>query len=329
MNQFQRQYWLSIGFGIWLSWQSGGAAMTMDNRFSAGSNLLTKGQEIQLQHPLRENPPHLAQLFFPPADQKPILRVIGKGRAAQPADTAKLVFEFSLSDTTPSLDEPSDPSSGSTSDPSLEPPPAPPYSYKRQRQKLSGQRYKATPSGPDKSKLQPVLDALKKVGVTEQNMSIKSRDAKGSSPFPFPFPSTGKVTSSGLDLTVTQEKPSQTRLQELARTVETTVEQSDALSLNRTGVTYTVNDCRNLEAQVYRSAGEEAMQRATAMASSMGAKLNPVPSISQPIYDLIYPPCRSGKPFPFKDGDSDFGPESVPEVVLSREIFVTFTLKRK
>lgn len=313
MERFPIHPWISIGLGVWLSWQGNTGAITMRNGLSFHSNGLASQSMMQPQNPLHGKSSHLAQLFFPPADQKPILRVIGKGRAAQSADTAQLVFEFSVSQVPPLEDNPSSP--------------AEPASFQRKQHYPTRQRYKATIDGPDQAKLKPMLDALKKIGVAEQDISVKSREAKGSNPFPFPFPS--KVTSSGLNLFVKQEKPTQTRLQELVKTVETTAEQLDSLSLNRTGVTFTVNDCRNLEIQVYRSAGEDAMQRATAIASAMGAKLNPVPSIAQPVYDLIYPACRSGRPFPLEDKDTDFGPNSVPEVVLTREIFVTFTLKRK
>jgi uncharacterized protein YggE len=254
----------------------------------------------------------VAQLFYPPADQKPVLRVIGKGRAAYPADTAELIFEFSVPETPPTTEEPSTEESS-------------PYRQKRHQNRPK--RYKAPADEPDSQKLKPVMDALKQAGVAEQNMSIKPRKSKGSSPFPFPFPS--KVTTSGLDLSVKQVKPTQTNLNKLVKTVETTAQTLDSLSLNRTGVIYTVDDCRNLEAQVYRSAGEDALNRAKAIASAMGAKLNPVPSVAQPIYDLIYPACRSGRPFPFNENDSDFERDSVPEVILTREIFVTFTLKRK
>jgi hypothetical protein len=307
------KYLMSLGIGLWLSWQGNAAATKQHSLSSAHSMPLTFQSAPQYQRRSLQLPFRVADLFFPPMNQKPILRVIGKGRAAQPADTAQMVFEFSLSETP-------------TPDDTPELPPEP-DSFQRKRHLRKPQRYKATTGNPDQSKLQPVTDALKKIGVAESDMSVKSREAKGSSPFPFPFPS--KVTSSGLELSVKQNKPTQARLQELAKTVETAAEQLDSLSLNRTGVTYTVNDCRGLETQVYRSAGEDAMQRATAIASAMGAKLNPVPSVAQPIYDLIYPACRSDRPFPFNDNDTDFKPDSVPEVVLTREIFVTFTLKRK
>jgi hypothetical protein len=304
---------IGLGIGLWLSWQGNATATRQHSLSAVNSHPLMFQSALHHQHRSLQLPFRSADLFFPPMDQKPILRVIGKGRAAQPADTAQMVFEFSLSETP-------------TPDDTPESPPEP-DSFQPKRHFRRPQRYKATTDNSDQSKLQPVMNALKKIGVAESDMSVKSREAKGGSPFPFPFPS--KVTSNGLDLSVQQNKPTQARLQELARTVETAAEQLDSLSLNRTGVTYTVNDCRGLETQVYRSAGADAVQRATAIASAMGAKLNPVPSVAQPIYDLIYPACRSDRPFPFNDNDTDFKPDSVPEVVLTREIFVTFTLKRK
>jgi Protein of unknown function (DUF541) len=313
MKQSGPKYWMSLGIGLWLAWQGDAVATKIHGLSSGNPNHQTFQLTPQHQHRSLQQPLRIADFFFPPAGQKPILRVIGKGRAAQAADTAQMVFEFSLSETPAPENIPESPPE--------------PASFQRKRHLRSPQQYKATTDNSDQSKLQPVMDALKKIGVAESDMSVNSREAKGSSPFPFPFPS--KVTSSGLDLSVKQNKPTQARLQELARTVETAAEQLNSLSLNRTGVTYTVNDCRGLETQVYRSAGEDAMQRATAIASAMGAKLNPVPSVAQPVYDLIYPACRSERPFPFNDKDTDFKPDSVPEVVLTREIFVTFTLKRK
>jgi Protein of unknown function (DUF541) len=308
MKWFRVGKWLVLGIGMMSSWQpytmgASRRAIPYDSDFRVNNDQIA----LKPQHP-----PRIAQLFYPPADQKPVLRVIGKGRAAQPADTAELIFEFSVPETPPTAED----SSTEETTP-----------YHRKKHQNRPKHYKAPVDEPDTQKLKPIMDALKKLGVSEQDMTVKPRKSKGASPFPFPFPS--KVTTSGLDLSVKQAKPTQSSLHKLVATVETTAQTLDSLSLNRTGVIYTVDNCQNLEAQVYRSAGEDALNRATAIASAMGAKLSPVPSVAQPIYDLIYPACRSGRPFPFNEDDADFDRDSVPEVILTREIFVTFTLKRK
>jgi uncharacterized protein YggE len=241
----------------------------------------------------------IAQFFYPPADPTPVLRVIGKGQAKLPADFAELTFEFGVPESEASPVEPS----------------------------TLLQRDAAATSPVSELALQSILKALLATGVPKDQirMTVESgEDSKSPLPFPLPFPS--KTAISGAKIVVKQPQPTQAALSKVASTVRSAAAGKKNITLKRVGVNYTLKDCQALEIAVYQSAVQNAQGRAAAIATAMNAKLNPVPSVAQPFYDLFFQGCGAGRPFSL-GSSSDYDPNAAPNVELSRQIFVTYTLK--
>jgi hypothetical protein len=241
--------------------------------------------------------PQIAQLFYPPVDPNPVVRVIGKGQASLSADHAELSFEFS---------------SPSQEGDSVEP---------------TALKFHPTFVAVTETDLKAILKALEAVGVRTTQIQIRFDDTPASSPLPFPLPFPSKGGASDAKIRVQQEKPTQAKLSKIVNAVQSKVDSLKNLALSRVSVNYAVKDCQALESAVYQSAMRSAQNRAKAIASAMGATLNPVPSVAQPFYELFIPGCGTSPAFPFSNSGSDYDPQRPPEVSLSREIFVTYTLK--
>ncbi|MGB8700906.1 MAG: SIMPL domain-containing protein [Thermosynechococcaceae cyanobacterium] len=242
------------------------------------------------------NAPAIAQLFYPPAaDPNSVVRVIGKGRANRPADLADLSFEFSLPDRSPDSSEP------------------------------TALRFQSASDGISETTLVPILKALTAVGVAKTQIQVRFKDGTATaSPFPFPLPSQG--SDADATIAVRQPKPTQAGLAKIVTAVQKAAGSLSEVSISRVAVNYSIQDCQPLEADVYQAAARDAKNRAMAIASALGGKLNPAPSVAQPFYDLFLPSCGKGLTLPFLDSVTDYSPETPPEVSLSREIFVTYTL---
>lgn len=247
------------------------------------------------------HPPRMAQLFYPPAEPAPVVRVIGKGQASQMADLAELSFEF-------------DPLSQESS-------PAEPTAL------APGLRLTAAPGAVTEVDLKAVLQALLAAGISQNDIrtSVDSTSDSSSIPFPLPFPP--KSSGSGAHIIVQQKIPTQAKLSQIVDTVERAAGTLKSVTLSRVGVSYKLQDCQALEASVYQAAVRSARHRAQAIATAMGATLNPIPSVAQPFYELIVPSCQSSTTFPFGKSNSNYDPKAMPEVSLTRDIFVTYTLK--
>jgi hypothetical protein len=125
---------------------------------------------------------------------------------------------------------------------------------------------------------------------------------------------------------VRQDNPTQAKLAKIVEVVQGAATPLKTVSLSRVGVNYTLKDCQSLQSDVYKSAAQDAQNRAKAIAEAMGVKTNPVPSIAQPFYDLIRSGCGGSSEIPFLDSSPAYDPTKPPVVSLSREIFVTYTL---
>ncbi len=254
----------------------------------------------------------IAQLFYPPVGPSSVLRVIGKGRVVHAADKAELAFEFGS------------PVSGEGD--SIEPNALRFRSFSKDKTlRTFSRRNQGVLISLTESSLQPILKALTAAGISEQQVQVKFNQAKSSSsPLPFPIPS--KKTASEATILVRQENPTQVKLAKIVETVQGAVESLKTVSLSRVGVSYTAKDCQSLQVDVYKAAALDAQNRAKAIAEAMGVKPNPVPSISEPFYDLIRPGCGGSSEIPFLNSSPDYDPTKPPVVSLSREIFVTYTL---
>lgn len=264
------------------------------------STALLWGGSPAIAQPQMQTSFTVAQWFYPPADPSPILRVIGKGKASLPADGAELTFEFGAP---ASSDSPTEPS------PSFLPKVA-----------LS----------PVESSYEAILKALLAIGISQQNIRLSVQGEaprKSPLPFPLPLPVPSQGTAAPATIKVKQPQPTSPQLSKIVDTVRRVVANKPDLNLTRVGVRYTLENCQALEAAVYTAAVQNAKTRATAIAEAAGAKLNPVPSIAQPFYDLIFSGCEGDHAAVLEEDDTDYDPNLPPEVKLSREIFVTYTLR--
>ncbi|HEY9827578.1 MAG TPA: SIMPL domain-containing protein [Stenomitos sp.] len=243
----------------------------------------------------------IAQLFYPPVESKSAIRVIGRGTATVPADAAELSFEFNGAD-----------SDNSTVVPTV-------------------LRFRAQTLPFSESSLQSILKALNGIGVPSAQIRVSTRnsesDDRSANPLPFPLPLPGKSATAAATIVVRQDQPTQDRLTKIAKTVQTAVGAQKGIQLTRVGARYTLKDCRRLETVVYQSAVQDARGRAQAIASAMGATPSSTASITQPLYDLVFPACGSEPVLPFEATFPTYEPNTPPQVSLSREIFATYTLQ--
>jgi uncharacterized protein YggE len=280
---------------------------------SAIVNLALPAQAAITQRPIpasKSSHQTIAQFFYPPADPNPVLRVIGKGYAKLPADFAELTFEFGApeEDVTPAA-------------------PAEPSAFSNHRMTAFSKRRIAATPVPE-SALQSILKALLAIGIPNAQIRLSAEGmppAKSPLPFPLPFPSKSSISEAKIE--VKQDQPTQAALSKIVSTVRSAAALKKDISLTRVGVNYTLKDCKSLETAVYQSAVQNAQNRAMAIATAMNATLNPVPSVAQPIYDLFFQSCGDeGRSFAL-NSSTEYNPSAEPEVLLSREIFVTYTLK--
>ena len=238
-----------------------------------------------------------AQLFYPPVSNPRALRVTGRGEAREPANSARLVFKFSNNDSLESQPE------GTLS------------SSKVAQEKLS------------KESLKPVVDALVAIGVSPDAIQVKIIKPQ-SSVLPFPFPSTG--TEGGAEIAVTIEQPTRDRLDQIVTTANVAASKNKNFSISSVDVQYSAKDCQALEKAAYQAAVQDALNRARAIAQTMGARMSNVGSAAEPFYNAYLPTCN-GK----AEGSLPFGPEAMSpydpnapvEVKVTKEMFFAFPVE--
>lgn len=255
-----------------------------------------------VEHPWtqRHSPParqltDLAQLFFPPAGQRSVLRVVGKGEARQPADTAHIELDVSES-----------------SDVSGEFPEETPF-----------QGGSNTPVSLTKKDLQPIVDALIQSGIPEAEIMVKITQPR-STGFPLPIPPIGSAGKATVDVKL--EQPTRDRIEAIITTAREATEKEEKLLLDGVKVRFEVKDCPQLEAKAYAAAVQDARNRAEAIAKVLDAKLSAVPSVAEPFYGVFLPGCNAEQRLPFTPEDAGDELDSL-EVEVKRDIFVTYTVK--
>lgn len=232
----------------------------------------------------------ISQLFYPPPSEEPTFRVIGKGRASQPADRASLLFKFARNYSSP---------------------PEGVLSQFETQEVITLEM------------LQPILDALKAIGVSDEAIDLEIIEPSASF-LPFPFPST--ATEGGAQLVVTVENPSRDRLEEIVNTATDAANPIEEILISTVNVEYSVNNCQALEQAAYQSAIEDAQNRANSIAAATGTRLRLVPSVAEPFYGVFLPGCYSQGNLPFgSNTSSPYDPDDPVEVTVNKDIFVTYT----
>ena len=242
--------------------------------------------------------PPVAQLFFPPASKRSVLRVIGKGEASQPADTAQI--ELNIGQRSEAEDFPG----GNLPE---------------------GDLFEGGPGVSLKRKdLQPIVDALIAAGIPEADIMVKISPPR-STPFPLPIPPIGNAGKATVVVEIKQ--PVRERIDAIATTAREAADQQGRLTLEGVNVRYAVDDCPLLEAKAYAAAVKDAQNRAGAIAQAMNATLVGVPSVAEPFYGVFLPGCNSEQRLPFEPDDASYDEADPIEVEVKRDIFVTYTVK--
>jgi uncharacterized protein YggE len=230
-----------------------------------------------------------AQLFYPPASDQQAFRVVGKGRASGPADTARIAFKFGSS--------------------ALESAPDAVLS-----------QFEVVQAVLTRENLQPIVDALVAIGVPTDAIDVKITEAQPSV-LPFPFPSTGTEGSAGI--VVRLEQPTRDRIEQIVTVTTEAAGKNEVLIVGSVGIEYSVNDCQALEKAAYQAAVNDALNRARAIAEPLGADIG-IPSVAEPFYEIFLPGCSSEGSFPFANSTAAYDPDAPAEVVVTKDIFFSF-----
>lgn len=263
-------------------------------------------------------PPHLeqqpgavddrvAQLFYPPvSEDQQALMVLGQGEASAPADVAEVEFSFT------NYDPYAVPEEGLLlfSDSSAQTPSS-----------LQAQAPGDTPALTE-AQLQPVVDALVAAGIPSESIEVSI--VLGS---PNVYPYTTDRGSVSFDL----DAPSQEQVKRAVDRVNEAIADREEIFLQNLSVQYSINDCTDLEQDVYQDAITDARNRAMAIATAMGVELAEVPSVAESPFNFLSPACGStAQPSlynPWGLGASYYDPEAPAEVLVRRDVFVTFPIR--
>lgn len=233
----------------------------------------------------------IAQLFYPPASEQQALRVIGKGRARGSADTARIQLNFGIND---NINIPSE----------------------------GGVLFQAEVAQATitRETLKPIVDALVAIGVPADTIEVKITEPQPSV-LPFPFPSTGTEGSAAIVVKV--EKPTRDRIEQIVTVANETASKNKDLAVDSVDVQYSVKDCKALEKAAYQAAVNDALNRARAIAEALDADIG-IPSVAEPFYGVFLPGCNSDGSLPFRSSPATYDPDAPLEVVVTKDIFVSF-----
>lgn len=235
----------------------------------------------------------LAQLFYPPASERPIVAVTGQGYASLPADTANM--EITLTNRNPQERE------DGTADKPGKPKPVPITA----------------------AALAPIVSALKAEGISDQKIKvvIDPLQGRGSRYSNLSGLSTATVK-------VVVDKPTTELVDRLAKVVNEATARKGKIYVEGATVQYAVNSCKAVEDAAYLSAVQDAKMRADALAKAMGVQLADGPSVAElPFLGRLYSPCTQSRDVTgaiFSRSPSSYSPGAPAEVGIYREISVTY-----
>ena len=257
----------------------------------------------------------VAQLFYPPANDQKIIRVIGKGQARQAADIADikiLVDEISSFDDSPSFN------------PSF--PDIPPAKIDPQETGagLISNPYRSAQIALEEGDLNSLVNALVQSGISRGDIAVKVPKSRPRLT-PFPFPSLGKAEAAFVLVKV--RNPTRDKIESVMLTAENHLKNASDLSLKDIKVGYKINECEQLQLQAFEDAVGDAQKRAEAIAGAMKAKLSPSASVAEPFFNMFVPGCESGREFSLSGKKyNSYEPKEPIEVVVDRMIFFTYTI---
>jgi uncharacterized protein YggE len=237
------------------------------------------------------NDRRLAQLFYPPASERPVVAVTGQGYASLPADTANV--EITLTNSNP---------------------------QDRENPNKPG---RAKPAPLTEAALALIVSALKAEGIPAQKIKVaidplQSRSGRYGSP----------SDASNATMKVVVDKPTTESIDRLAKVVNTAAARKANVYVEGATVQYVVNSCKAVEDAAYLSAVQDAKMRADALAKAMGVQLADGPSVAElPFLGRLYSPCTQSRDVTgaiFSRTPSSYSPGAPAEVGIYREISVTY-----
>jgi uncharacterized protein YggE len=234
----------------------------------------------------------VAQLFYPPASERPIVAVTGQGYASLPADTANM--EITLTNRNP-----------------------------QEREDGTGDKPgKAKPFPMTEAALAPIVNALKAEGIAEQKIKVLIDPLQGRSRY------SNSTGFSNATIKFSVDKPTAASIDRLAQVVNTTAARKTKIYVEGATVQYVVNSCKAVEDAAYLSAVQDAKMRADALAKAMGVQLADGPSVAElPFLGRLYSPCTQSRDVTgaiFSRSPSSYSPGTPAEVGIYREISVTY-----
>jgi Protein of unknown function (DUF541) len=246
--------------------------------------------------PLTHTDTRVAQLFYPPVSDRPIIAVTGQGYASVPADLARI--DVVLTNRPPQGSEY----------------PLPAKS--------------PTPRGPmpiTAADLTDIVTALKAAGVPDAKIKVTINPLERSR---------FRYTNGNTAIVIELDKPTQDRVGQLIKVVNGAVANSGKpakIYLEDVYVQYVVNRCEAVEDAAYLAAMQDAKLRAAALAKSMGVQLAEIPSVAElPFLGRFYSPCSQDSDITgtiFRRPATAYNPQTPATVEIYREIAVTYRLR--
>jgi uncharacterized protein YggE len=249
-----------------------------------------------------------------PAEQVGPLGIVvqGYGRATAPADTARVGFVVGKSGVVYPEPMPLEPGvipEGGVQSGSVEGEIAPtkPDVY-------------ATPVPPEpitEADLQPLIDAIKTQGVSDQDIEVTIYPSTYYGPYGTP---TARVTVTLRDMS---------KVGTLIDAGNQAVANGGTLYMQNVGVTYSVDNCDGLLAQARAAAVEDARDNGAGLAEALGVGLGGIQGATEYNWDPYgYSGCQSqsGGPEPYYEGPS-YDPSVPAEVQIVSNVTISFAMQ--
>jgi uncharacterized protein YggE len=255
---------------------------------------------------------------FAPLEQAGPLGIVvqGYGRATAPADTARVGFVVGTSGVV--YPEPLP----------LEPGVVPESGVESGSAEGSGVAGETAPSKPDvypttsepitEADLQPLVDAIKAQGVSDEDIEVTIYPATYYGPYGTP---TARVTVTLHDMS---------KLGSLIDAGNQAVTGSGTLYMQNVGVTYSVDSCDALLAQARGAAVEDARDNGAGLAEALGVGLGGIQGATEYNWDPYgYSGCQSqsGGPVMYEYEGPPYDPSVAAEVQIISNVTISFAMQ--
>lgn len=170
--------------------------------------------------------------------------------------------------------------------------------------------------------LRPIVSALSQTGGSSVSVRSYVQDEASYRSGVYMTPGSGAIV-------VKVAQPTRPILKALVDSADKAIAQAKLRSQTRR-LSYSLQDCTNLEAQAYQAAIKNAQQHAQAIAKTLNVTLEDKPSVAEAFYSTFYPSACNKDPistFGPNNSGEPFNPDREPSVSLRKDLFVTYKLK--